>query len=180
MQKLTIKFIATLIILIFNYSFAGTAQVCSKRGILLKDCSFTLGQNKIHVWKNKIFLTNSTARDVQPLSFAAELEKDLVGWSFAKTHEQNGRYFVEISIWSLPAGQSDVESLMWSVYEIDHDHILKKIEKLIQKRKKIKDSNYKYDKLSKFGIGCQKSNAKIQSNKQCIVEWYVDHDKGLL
>ena len=86
---------------------------------------------------------------------------------------------MELGLWSLPQGVGEVESLNWSVYEVSSTALDKKIEKTIQKRKKVVipakapevvKTKYKFDKIAKYGLVFSKSNKKI--------EWHVDRDKG--
>lgn len=168
-----------------NAKVSSKLKVCPKRSLGLKDCRFTLADQNVHVWNDKIFVSNPVERDTKPLpvQITGEAEKQIVEWSFVRGRVLGGRSLLEIGIWSPPTTESDVESLVWSVYEIEHGQLVKRLERIIQKRKVIKSENngklenkenkenkkkYQYDKVAKYGL--QLKNKKVV--------WRFQRDEG--
>lgn len=165
---------------------------CNSRDLKAKNCYLSLGKNRVHVWRDKIFLNDLIERDTKPIVISASEQLadkptdkptdkltdklDLMDWHFVKAKKINERWFLELGLWSPPHGVGEFESLWWLVYEIKNGQYVKHIEKLIQKRKqitdkstdKITDRRFKYDKLANYGL--QQQNKKIQ--------WHVNHNKG--
>ncbi|MCB0351341.1 MAG: hypothetical protein KDD38_09175 [Bdellovibrionales bacterium] len=146
----------------------------------LKDCFFTLGQSKVHIWNDKIFLNSLVARDTKGLPADANLGAGAVEWSFARTQKLNKRWVLELGIWHPSTGESEVETLVWSVYEVEPGQIKKLLEKTLQKRKRIEPKvaagqkpaqvKYKSDKIYPYGLKATKSG----------VRWRVGREKGVL
>jgi hypothetical protein len=141
---------------------------CSLKKLELKDCHLEIAGNKIQVWNDKIFLNTKTDRDIQILVPNVE-------WIFVEAKLLAGRPLLELGLWATTAGESEVESLFWSVYEIKDDKLHLHLTKNIQKRKKVilgeaSKAKYKYDRLAKYGLEIK--NKKIQ--------WHVGRDKGFL
>ena len=149
----------------FNDLFAGSMEAgsklsCRARDLKNKNCYLSLDKNRVQVWKDKIFLNDLVERDTKSIA--------LGDWQFVKAQKISGRWFLEIGLWGPPLGVGEVESLWWQVYEIKNGQYVKHIEKLIQKRKKITDTRFKYDKLANYGLREQKKK----------IYWHVNYDKG--
>lgn len=148
-------------------------EVCPKKKLVLKDCLFAVGQNKVHVWHDKILLNSQVGRDAQLLSIQSDLDKGVVDWQFARIKKIGGRNFLELGIWTPPKGEGEVESLIWSVYEIKAGELTKLLEKTLQKRKRLEgleseEKKYKLDRILKYGI----------ENKKSRIYWQLGHEQG--
>lgn len=137
---------------------------CRKAELLKKDCHLKHEKIHIQVWNDKIFLKTQVGRDLKPLS----IESTVGEWSFVRLEKVAGRLWLSLGLWGPPAGEGSVESLNWSVYEVANNQVTKKIEKLLQKRKKIEEGPFKYDQPSSYKLF-------VKNNK---VHWKVGRDEG--
>ena len=144
-------------------------DACKKRHLVEKDCYLTLGKNKIQVWRDKIFLNNKGERDTQTLPLpSAEIDASSVEWSFVYGYEMKGHFILELGLWQPSQDLSDVETLMWIVYEVQKGSLLQQLKKSIQKRKKLKSGKYKLDRILTHGL--------VFKNHKTT--WYVGRKKG--
>lgn len=160
------------LLLLSQVTTANSKMRCLPQDLTNKNCYLFLDKNRLHIWKDKIFLNNLIARDTKPIDispsdkFAAKL--DLADWHSIKAKRLHNRWFLEMSLWGPPLSGGEVESLWWLVFEIKEGRLIKHLEKLIQKRKKIASGRFKYDKLATYDL--HEKNKKIY--------WRVNYEKG--
>lgn len=145
---------------------AGSATVCAPRALKLKNCYLDLDKNKIHIWQDKIFLKDQIHRDLEPISLGA----NLVEWSLVRVVKKKNRGLLELALWSPPVGAGDVETLVWTLYEVENGALKKKLEKIIRRRKRTETKGYKYDKMIPHEI-------RVRQNQ---VVWRVGREEGNL
>jgi hypothetical protein len=146
--------------------FSIRGETCPKKHLLIKDCYFQMDKTRVQVWKSKIFLNNLIDRDTKKLPFEAEIEKNAVDWDFMRSSQLHGRWFLELGIWGPPQGVGEVESLIWSVYEIEKSGLLKRLEKVIQKRKKWELVKNNMSKVANIGKETNLSKDKKKSSPE--------------
>lgn len=139
------------------------AQKCPPAKLKLRDCHLQLGVHKVQVWNDKIFVQDEFKRGLVdlPLNDAEWVEVSMTSLA--------SRSFLQFIAWDLPQGQGEVASKKWYVYELKGNDAILLLEKLVQRRKRIDEKRFKYDKAEKFGLS-------VDGKK---VKWYVAKEKGV-
>lgn len=167
---------ALILLLIFIGPWAWASRACEAKSLKLKDCHLKLGEKKLHIWNDKVFLSTNVERDMKPLP------KSTRDWAFVRVSQKAGRSFLELGLWQTPQGESAVESLSWLVYEVQNGALVQRLNKVIQKRKKVipqaqgegavstpfHRTEYKVDRKAKYGLSVK--NKKIH--------WRVSQEEG--
>lgn len=155
-----------------EFSFARklepSRQTCPARKLKLRDCHLSLGVHKVQVWSDKIFVQDEFNRSL------TELPLKEAEWIEVTLQELGGRKFLEFVAWDAPQGQGDVASKKWYVYEIQKEHAILRLEKLVQRRKKVDEKRFHYDRLEKFGLSAEKAKPGYK------VKWSVAREKGYI
>jgi hypothetical protein len=155
-----------------NLAWAGKENetlICAKKNLQLKNCLMKLGSNRVKAWQGKLFLNDMIERDSISIDQIETDQTKAVEWQFFKAQKLNNRWFIELGLWGPPVGEGAIESLWWVVIEIREGQFVKRLEKLIQKRKKMGEDKYKYD--AKFKHELSAKNKKVH--------WMVHKEKGI-
>lgn len=148
--------------LLATSSFAKDVTQCSSPKLKLRDCRLQVGKRKIHVWNNKILIQDEFERGMTDLALTnAE-------WTTVKASQLGSRLFLEFVAWGAPQGEGEVAAKKWYVYEINGPSAALRAEKLVQRRKRVDENKFKYDKAEKFGL-------KLEGDK---VFWTLGKEKG--
>lgn len=141
---------------------------CKAAKLKLKNCHLKLGPYKIQVWKDKIFIHDGIRRSIKDLPLK---EGEWVEVSLQKLRR---RHFLEFVAWDLPKGEGAVESKRWYVFEFVGEHAHFRLEKVVQRRKRVGENKFHFDRLEKYGL---RGEGKRKNQK---VKWYVGRENGYL
>ncbi len=144
------------------------ATQCSHRDLMIKNCYLQMGINRVHVWRDKLFLNDLIARDIEPIDTVTSDKIKVTVWQFVNAKKMGETWMLEMGFWGPPLTAGNVESLWWVVYEIKSGHFVKQVEQLIQKRKKLDNGEHRRDKMAIYGLSLDKRKVK----------WHVGREKG--
>ncbi|RME14268.1 MAG: hypothetical protein D6797_09210 [Bdellovibrio sp.] len=114
---------------------------CSAQSLQSKSCELQYRKYFIYLRPQKIHFDNKVDKKIYDFPAFGEG----VEWKSARLVSFGNRLFLEIEVWGQPRGEAQVQDLKWVVYEITKKDLLKKIEKVVQKRKQIKKKLFVYD-----------------------------------
>lgn len=135
-------------------------QACPAAKLKLQNCDLRLGPYQIRVWKDKFSVRDKFRRSLSDLPF-----KD-AEWVEVSVQELGNRTFLEFVVWNPPAGEGEVQSKNWYVYELTNERAALKLVQLVQRRKKVDENRYKYDRLEKFGLRLENKKVVWQAAKE--------------
>ena len=171
-------------------SAASSAQ-CQRKELREKDCHLKAFGRRLHIWQDKIFVSDGVRRKAFDLPVAGLT----IEWSKVQLKKIRHRRFLELLIWGPPQGEAQVQSLKWSIYEVTGERLKLLVDQEVQKRlpdltreahsggtqktkevvksKKDKEtpktySIFNYEKKAKFGL--------LVKPKQAL-RWYVNNKK---
>ncbi len=148
-------------------SAKGSAN-CRARQLLQKDCHIDLDPFHIHVWNDKILLNSRVDRRTKPLPVKGDIDSQVIEWQFVRGSKLGGRRLLETGLWTPPKGEAEVETLIWTVYEVTASDLIKQLERPIQKRKKVSPAKINNDKMIPHEL-------KLKANR---VYWSVGRETG--
>lgn len=135
--------------------------VCTARDNLAQACDLRLGNNRVHIFKNKWRVYDGTWLIAHDLPL---VDKNPT-WHRIELKKINGRSLLEVQFWSPAQGEVGVETLTWHVYEFAGRKATLKVAEVVQKRavssgrepageKLTVDAKntYIYDPKEKFGL----------------------------
>lgn len=141
---------------------------CAKRALENKDCHLSAGKLTVHLFKDKIIVSDDIHRGLSDLPYTGQN----VTWHAARLRQLAKRPILELELWSPPSGEIGVESLGWYVYEIKSGEPSLRIDHVVQKRRLIstEPKKYKYDQSKDHGLS-------VKANK---IYWKSGRDQGEL
>ncbi|MCB0343005.1 MAG: hypothetical protein H6626_09840 [Pseudobdellovibrionaceae bacterium] len=144
----------------------GLMNVCDPHELSTKNCHIQMGTYQLHVREKKIHINNGTWRAVENMPDLGEK----VEWAGVQLRKMGQRSFVEVQAWDTPSNEASISSLHWMVFELQGVKWLQKLDKIVQKRRKLQDGQYSYDKKSDFGL---RPHSKANQ-----IHWYMSDEKG--
>ena len=137
---------------------------CLSKELSLQNCYLKFQKNKIHLGKEKILFTDGVWRSIYDMPYKGEHTE----WEKANVRTLGKRIFLEVKIWAQEESQLGIQSLYWSVYEIQEERLSLKLSEVIQKRRPRENQKPILDPMEPYGL-------KLKGHK---VVWWVNHQKG--
>ena len=139
---------------------------CSADELERRDCELESGKLKLNLYHGKWRFADGVTMAVHDLP-TGDLD---VKWKVVRLHLKGGRRLLEYSAWSPPAGDGEVQTLIWHVIEVSEREPKVHVAEIVQRRKTIDERGpaSQVDPPEKHGLRFTKTGT----------EWYAGRRKG--
>ena len=149
------------------------SQRCTKKEMDLKSCHLKLHSYQVRFSKDKITIDDGTWKAVHELPLAEES----VIWERVGLRQLGARWIVELEMWTSPVGDAGIQDLKWYLYELTGTKWDKKVEEVVQKRRRRLNEEAGSSKKNLFQVD-RKEPYSLRLGKSGQLEWAAGRTKG--
>lgn len=106
---------------------------CAQEALKKQDCLLLWQNYRVHFLKSKILIHDGTWRGIQEIPVAGEKSE----WEKVQVHKLDGRWVLEMWVWSPPATEMALESLYWLVGEFKDQNLHFEVQEVVQYRRRL-------------------------------------------
>lgn len=148
---------------------------CHKRELELKSCRLEQAPYQLRLTADRVTVSDGTWKVVHELPLVG----DQVEWQRVSLRPIGTRWFVEFELWTPPESSAEIQNLKWFVVELEGTSWTKRVEEIIQKRRRLLSSSTPPAKGPKYQLD-RKESFGLELNTKGEISWTAGKFHGVL